>query len=62
MDERFWTAAWAETAQGGFDTNQGRKRVVGALTQLHRNGRYKDEWYTDIDIIDRTRIEAESEE
>lgn len=53
MDQRFWTAAWAEKASGGFDTNQGRERVVAAIRQLYRNGRNKLEWYTDIDIIDR---------
>jgi DGQHR domain-containing protein len=54
MDSRFWTTDWAERSEGGFDTKQGRERVVRALTQLYRNGRYKDEWYADIDIIDRT--------
>lgn len=53
MDERFWTAPWAEKASGGFDTNQGRERVVAAIRQLYRNGRNELEWYSDIDIIDR---------
>jgi hypothetical protein len=53
MDKRFWTAPWAEKAAGGFDTNQGRERVVSAIRQLYRNGRNELEWYTDIDIIDR---------
>lgn len=53
MDKRFWTAPWAEKAAGGFDTNQGRERVVAAIRQLYRNGRNELEWYTDIDIIDR---------
>jgi len=51
MDTRFWTSPWAETSQGGFDTNQGRERVLRALTQLHRNGRKGDDWNTDIDIV-----------
>lgn len=59
MNTRFWTASWAEGAQGGFDTNQGRERVIRALTQLYRNGKNKDEWYTDIDIIDRTSEEVD---
>lgn len=62
MDVKFWTAEWAEGSQGGFDTNQGRERVVRALSQLHRNGRQKEEWYTDIDIISRTSVDDESEE
>lgn len=53
MDQRFWAAPWAEKAAGGFDTNQGRERVVAAIRQLYRNGRSKLDWYTDIDIIDR---------
>ncbi len=52
MDSRFWTTPWAERASGGFDTNQGRDRVLKALTQLYRNGRRDVEWYSDIDIID----------
>lgn len=52
MDARFWTTPWAEKAQGGFDTNQGRDRVLGAIQQLYRNGRRDLDWYTDIDIID----------
>jgi DGQHR domain-containing protein len=51
MDTKFWTSPWAETSQGGFDTTQGRERVVRALTQLHRNGKNGDDWYKDIDII-----------
>lgn len=54
MDPRFWTTPWAEKAKGGYDTNQGRDRVLAAITQLYRNGRQKNAWYTDIDIIDRT--------
>lgn len=52
IDPRFWTQPWAATASGGFDTNQGRERVVKALTQVYRNLRRGDEWFTDIDIID----------
>lgn len=52
MDARFWTTPWAEKAQGGFDTNQGRDRVNAAITQLYRNGRREIAWYTDIDIVD----------
>ncbi len=52
MDGRFWTTPWAERASGGFDTNQGRDRVLKALTQLYRNGRRDSDWYNDIDIID----------
>lgn len=54
MDQRFWTAPWAEKSSGGFDTNQGRDRVLAALTQLYRNGRKDLDWYTDIDIVDPT--------
>lgn len=54
MDQRFWTAPWAEKSSGGFDTNQGRDRVLSALTQLFRNGRKDLDWYTDIDIVDPT--------
>lgn len=54
MDKRFWTTPWAEKAQGGFDTNQGRDRVLSAITQLYRNGRRDVAWYTDIDIIERS--------
>ena len=54
MDQRFWTAPWADKASGGFDTNQGRERVLNALTQLYRNGRKDLDWYTDIDIVDPT--------
>jgi hypothetical protein len=53
MDPRFWSAPWAEKAQGGFDTNQGRERVLGALTHLYRNGRRGVEWYSEIEIIER---------
>jgi hypothetical protein len=52
MDVQFWTQPWAEKAAGGFDTNQGRDRVVAALTRLYRNGKRKLPWYTDIDIIE----------
>jgi hypothetical protein len=52
MDSRFWTQPWAATASGGFDTNQGRERVVKALTQLYRNGKRGEEWSTDIEIIE----------
>jgi len=54
MDQRFWLAPWAEKSSGGFDTTQGRDRVLAALTQLYRNGRKDLDWYTDIDIIDST--------
>jgi DGQHR domain-containing protein len=54
MDQRFWTTPWAEKAQGGFDTAQGRERVMQAITQLFRNGKREIDWYTDIDIIDRS--------
>lgn len=54
MDQRFWTAPWADKSSGGFDTNQGRDRVLAALTQLYRNGRKDLDWYTDIDIVDPT--------
>jgi len=54
MDPKFWTTPWAEKAQGGFDTNQGRERVMSAITQLFRNGRREIAWYTDIEIIDRS--------
>ena len=53
MDKRFWTNPWAEKAQGGFDTNQGRDRVVAAITMLYRNGRRDLPWYSDIEIIER---------
>lgn len=54
MDKRFWTTAWAEKAQGGFDTSQGRDRVLAAIVQMYRNGRKQIPWYTEIDILDRT--------
>lgn len=54
MDKRFWTTPWAEKAQGGFDTTQGRDRVLQAITQLFRNGKRDIPWYTDIEIIDRS--------
>ncbi|REE06555.1 DGQHR domain-containing protein [Paraburkholderia sp. BL27I4N3] len=54
MDPKFWTTPWAEKAQGGFDTNQGRERVMSAIIQLYRNGRRGIAWYTDIDIIERS--------
>ena len=53
MDERFWATPWADRAQGGFDTNQGRERVYDALEQLFRNGRRGVPWYTDIEIVER---------
>jgi DGQHR domain-containing protein len=53
LDPKFWTTPWAEKSQGGFDTNQGRERVLAAITQLYRNGRRDMPWYTDIDIIER---------
>jgi DGQHR domain-containing protein len=52
MDKRFWTQPWATTASGGFDTNQGRERVLKALTQLYRNGKREVEWSSDIEIIE----------
>jgi len=52
MDARFWTTPWAEKASGGFDTAQGRDRVLAAITQLFRNGKKDLAWYTDIDIVD----------
>ncbi len=58
MDPRFWTTPWAEKAQGGFDTNQGRDRVLQAITQLFRNGKREIAWYTDIEIIDRSAAKA----
>lgn len=58
MDKRFWTTPWAEKAQGGFDTNQGRDRVLAAIVQMYRNGRKEIPWYTDIDIIDRAASSA----
>ena len=54
MDPEFWVTPWAKRAQGGFDTNQGRERVVQAITQLYRNGKRDIPWYTDIEIIDRS--------
>jgi DGQHR domain-containing protein len=54
MNKDFWTTPWAEKAQGGFDTNQGRDRVLQALTQLYRNGKRGIAWWTDIEIIDRS--------
>ena len=54
MDQRFWTSPWADKSSGGFDTNQGRDRVLAALTQLYRNGRKDLDWYTDIDIVSPT--------
>ena len=58
MDSHFWTTPWAEKAQGGFDTNQGRDRVLQAITQLYRNGKREIPWYTDIEIIDRSAANA----
>lgn len=57
MDRKFWTAAWAEKASGGFDTKQGRDRVLAAITQLYRNGRSGVAWYSNIDIIEPSSIE-----
>jgi len=54
MDPRFWTTPWAEKAHGGFDTHQGRDRVLAAITQLYRNGRRDLPWYTEIDIVERS--------
>jgi DGQHR domain-containing protein len=53
MDPGFWTTPWAASAQGGFDTNQGRQRVVDALTQMYRNVRREEDWSTDIDILEK---------
>jgi DGQHR domain-containing protein len=58
MDVRFWTTPWAEKASGGFDTNQGRDRVLAALTTLFRNGRRDSVWYADIDILERSSAAA----
>ena len=52
MDKRFWTVPWAEKAQGGFDTAQGRERVLTAITQLYRNGKKDLPWNTDIEILE----------
>ena len=52
MDTQFWTQPWAEKASGGFDTKQGRDRVVMALTRLYRNGKRNLPWHTDIEIIE----------
>lgn len=54
IDIRFWTAPWAQKAEGGFDTKQGRERVLDAITQLFRNGRRGLDWHTDIEIIDHS--------
>lgn len=54
IDTRLWTTPWAEKSSGGFDTAQGRERVLAAITQVYRNGRRDIAWYTDIDIVDRT--------
>ena len=54
LDARFWITPWADNARGGFDTAQGRDRVVAAITQVYRNGRREIQWYTDIDILDPT--------
>ncbi len=53
MDKKFWTTPWAESTKGGFDTTQGRDRVLAAITQLYRNGRKDVPWYTNIDIVDK---------
>lgn len=58
MNELFWVAPWAEKAQGGFDTNQGRDRVLQALKQLYRNGKSQTDWYVDIDIIDASSVDG----
>lgn len=52
MDGEFWTAPWAEKAQGGFDTAQGRERVYDAITMMYRNLRRRQPWSADIDILD----------
>lgn len=57
MDTKFWTVPWSEKAHGGFDTNQGRDRVLAALRQLYRNGKSRVEWHTDIDIVDPTGVD-----
>ncbi len=54
IDSRLWTTPWAEKSAGGFDTAQGRERVLAAITQVYRNGRRDIAWYTDIDIVDKT--------
>jgi DGQHR domain-containing protein len=54
MDPSFWTSPWSTKAPGGFDTNQGRERIVKALTQLYRNGRRGLDWADGIEIIDST--------
>jgi DGQHR domain-containing protein len=52
IDRKFWTARWAEKAQGGFDTAQGRERVLAAITQVYRNGRKDLPWHSDIEILE----------
>lgn len=59
MDTRFWAASWAENAKGGFDTNQGRERVMSAIRQLYRNGRRDIAWHTDIDIVEHSTVANE---
>lgn len=53
MDPRFWQTPWSANSSGGFDTNQGRERVLAAITLLFRNVRKDIPWYTDIEIIDQ---------
>ena len=55
MYHRFWKAKWADKAPGGFDTAQGRDRVVEALRQLLRNEKRGLPWYTDIEIIQHSK-------
>ncbi len=61
MNPAFWRADWAQNAQGGFDTNQGRERVYQALKQLYRNGKDQNPWYADIDIIDGASVGTPSD-
>lgn len=53
MDAGFWTTPWAAGAQGGFDTAQGRQRVVDAITQMYRNIRRETDWANDIEILEK---------
>jgi DGQHR domain-containing protein len=59
MNPRFWETPWAEKAPGGFDTNQGRDRIVDAIQQLYRNGRKENPWYTDIEVIDQVQASSD---
>jgi DGQHR domain-containing protein len=52
MHQDFWVAPWSRNAPGGFDTSQGRQRVVDALTQMYRNVRRGVDWSADIEIIE----------